>query len=130
VRALIARAMSRDPADRFATAADMGFVIEQALRAMDARPNIADLFPEDSLRPPRSSEAVTIPQDLAHAPTQLATPTGERPTPPASSGEAPAAGTGRAVTPRASPWVRVVFTLAAVAALAAIGALVWALVST
>jgi len=137
VRALVARAMSRDPAARFATAADLGFAIEQALRAMDARPNIADLFPEELLRPPKAADEPTQPQDIAHAPTQLATPKSHsRPAPPRAAGPvAPVAPVAMVapvatVAAGASPWVRVTFVVAAIAALLAVGALVWALVST
>ena len=140
VRAIVARAMSRDPADRFPTAADLGFAIEQAMRALDARPNIADLFPEDSLRPPKSSEAPTLAQDLAHASTMFATPTdaprrsagllaGAAPVTPAAPGASGPRSTATA-RQRASPWLRLAFVVAALAAALAVGALVWALVST
>jgi serine/threonine-protein kinase len=125
VRAIVERAMRRDPAERFASAADLGFALEQVLRASDARPNIADLFPPDeAARAPAPSELTTRPEDLALAQTSVADlPRAER-TPTAVEGRAT-----RRRRSRPTPWLMTAFAVAAVGAVLGIGALVWALLS-
>jgi serine/threonine-protein kinase len=139
VREIVARAMRRDPAERFPTAADMGFAIERVLRAEDARPDIGELFSSESGPAKGPAEQPTERAgDLAFAATQpLAEGVGPKP-PKDAEAEVPAT---KVLSPRVAPApsraiqapsraIRIAFAVAIAAAALGLGALVWALVST
>jgi len=114
VRDIVQRALRRDPAERYPTAAAMGEAIERALRAHGGG-SIKDLFPAVP-RAPSTPDAATQPEAaLGVASTQFA---GVR------KGERTAA-----AALSTSRW-RITFLIAVGAAVVALGALAWALVSS
>jgi serine/threonine-protein kinase len=130
VRAIVERAMQRDPAERYATAADLGFELDRVVRTSDARPVVGDLFSPDAPRHAGPTEQVTQPEDLALART-LAADAGEKESETRSvvrASEANARGE-QAKKNAPSRGLRVVFVVALIIAAIAIGRFVWVLVS-
>jgi serine/threonine protein kinase len=119
VREIVSRAMQRDPAARFQTAAEMGAAVERVLATHPGSTAIRDLFVDDG--PPPASEVGTVMQKRAADP---------KVPPPVDRTLEPAvrpATTSRGALARASGTTAIVFAVAVAAAILAIAALAWAL---
>ena len=129
VRAVVERAMRRDPAERFPGADEVRFALERALGGDDLRATFEDMFPSTDL-PGVSGDALETPtaaEGLPFARTSMADVRTVLPTtlsaPPAAHGSPAAPPRGR----KASRALRLALLVATTLAVFATGALVWSM---
>lgn len=141
VRDIVMRAMQRDPAARFQTAADLGVALERAIGARPAGTAIVDLFADDAAPPPPSEIATALEQPALAPPappdarganleaTLASGSDGNKWSRATSTGAAPAPSAAPVARGRPSRAMLAAVVVAFGAAAIAIGALVWALLS-